>query len=107
MATLRLNLGELAADIEGWCDLCIDIDYGITPGDPGDRDCPPTGPQVDVLACWIGVEPHRVNILAALDSLDIGLTDSILAEVEHEEPDGPDEDAQYEAARDREEDRDD
>lgn len=94
---IELSLSEL--------ELVVAVEFEATVRDPGDWTTPPSGPEVEVQHAWLGVEPDRIDILPALNSLDLGLEDMILEELEDEEPDEQDADQMYEEAREREWDR--
>ena len=97
MNTIDINLGELELDVE--------VEYEVLNYDPGDRTTPPSGGSIEVRAVWLGDtgDKRRVDILPALDSLDLGLEDSVMEILDLEDLEQePDADHAMELARDRE-----
>ena len=95
MNTIDINLGELELDVE--------VEYEVLNYDPGDRTTPPSGGSIKVHRIWLGDGDKRVDILPALDSLDLGLEDSVMEILDLEGLEQePDADHAMELARDRE-----
>jgi|TARA_R110000744_G_scaffold357815_1_gene464736 hypothetical protein len=96
--TATINLGELELDVE--------VEFEVDGYNPGSCTEPPSGPAIYIMAVWLGVGQKRVDVLAALDSLDDGLEDAILEQLEEQlermEEQEPDADHAMELARDRE-----
>jgi len=90
MNTIDINLGELELDVEveyewytsrfHWCD---------------------EGGSIQVHRIWLGDGDKRVDILPALDSLDLGVEDSVMEKLDLEDLE-PDADHAMELARVRE-----
>jgi len=93
--TIDINLGELELDVE--------VEYEVLDYDRGDRTTPPSGGGIEVHRVWLGVGDKRVDILPALDSLSLGLEDTVMDSLHLEDLEQePDADHAYELARDRE-----
>jgi len=95
MNTIDINLGELELDVE--------VEYEVLNYDPGDRTTPPSGGSIEVHRIWLGDGDKKIDILPALDSLDLGLEDSVMEILDLEDLEQePDADHAMELARDRE-----
>ena len=93
--SININLGELELDVE--------VEYEVDAYDKGDWTTPPSGPAVYIKAVWMGKGHSRINILDALDSLSLGLEDTVMEQLAFEDLEQePDADHAMELARDRE-----
>jgi len=77
MNTIDINLGELELDVE--------VEYEVLNYDPGDRTTPPSGGGIHIFHCWLGIGDKKVDILGALDSLDLDLHETIMEALDAED----------------------
>ena len=101
--TIKLDLGALAGECEEWFELQIEVDYEVDAYDKGDWTTPPSGGGIHIFHCWLGIGDKKVDILGALDSLDLDLHETIMEALDAEDLEQePDADHAMELARDRE-----